>query len=107
MKSSFANLRSPMSGASRRARPSPPPISIPSFLRERGWSGDAAPDPEGIAESFAVQGYVDDSAYALMKSRALSGRGYGKRRVAQALRAAGIGGDDSGAAHELADQEAV
>jgi regulatory protein len=76
-------------------------------LRERGWSGDAAPDPEGIAESFAVQGYVDDSAYALMKSRALSGRGYGKRRVAQALRAAGIGEDDSGAANELADQEAV
>jgi regulatory protein len=76
-------------------------------LRERGWSGDAAPDPEGIAESFAVQGYVDDSAYALMKSRALSGRGYGKRRVAQALRAAGIGEDDSGAANDLADQEAV
>jgi len=76
-------------------------------LRERGWSGDAAPDPEGIAESFAVQGYVDDSAYALMKSRALSGRGYGKRRVAQALRAAGIGEGDSGAANDLADQEAV
>jgi regulatory protein len=76
-------------------------------LRECGWSGDAAPDPEGIAESFAVQGYVDDSAYALMKSRALSGRGYGKRRVAQALRAAGIGEDDSGAANDLADQEAV
>jgi len=76
-------------------------------LSERGWSGDAAPDPEGIAESFAVQGYVDDSAYALMKSRALSGRGYGKRRVAQALRAAGIGEGDSGAANDLADQEAV
>jgi regulatory protein len=42
-----------------------------------------------------------------MKSRALSGRGYGKRRVAQALRAAGIGEDDSGAANDLADQEAV
>ena len=76
-------------------------------VRERGWEGTNEPDPARIADRFAAQGYVDDAAYALAKSEALTGRGYGKRRVLEKLRAAGVGDDDSAAAREHADQEAI
>ena len=76
-------------------------------LDERGWDGERDPDPEAIAERFAAQGYVDDSSYALAKSQSLTGRGYGKRRVVQALRAAGIDDEHGAAAHAHAEDEAV
>jgi regulatory protein len=76
-------------------------------IRERGWNGTATPDIGAIAERFAEQGYVDDSAYALAKSRALTGRGFGVRRVVQALRVAGIEETDGEAARTHADREAV
>jgi regulatory protein len=59
-------------------------------LRERGWddTGDA---PVGlVVERFVAAGYVDDAAYARAKSSSLLRRGYGDRRVGQALSAAGI-----------------
>src|SRR5205823_1220161 len=59
-------------------------------IRERGWDGRSEPDLEGLASRFAELGYVDDAAFALGKSRGLSARGYGKRRVADELRLAGI-----------------
>ncbi len=76
-------------------------------LRERGWDGEREPDLAAIADRFAAQGYVDDPSYALSKSQSLTGRGYGKRRVAQALKAAGIEDEDGAAAHEHAEAEAV
>lgn len=76
-------------------------------IRERGWEGSEAPNAEAIATRFAELGYVDDAAYALMKTRSLTGRGYGRRRVEVALRAAGIGEADGSAAGELADAQAV
>jgi regulatory protein len=76
-------------------------------LRERGWDGERDPDLERIADRFAEQGYIDDAGYALAKSRSLSGRGYGKRRVVLALRVAGIDEQDGEAALEQADREAV
>jgi regulatory protein len=76
-------------------------------VRERGWVGAEAPDPQAIAERFASQGYIDDASYALMKSRALVGRGYGKRRIAQALMAAGVAGEDGGEAIGHAEEQAV
>jgi len=76
-------------------------------VRERGWEGGRSPDIEAIAQRFAERGFVDDAGYALAKSRALTGRGYGKRRVVQALRVAGIEEEDGEAARELADAEAV
>jgi regulatory protein len=76
-------------------------------VRERGWGGDREPDFAGMAERFAGLGYVDDASYALSKSQSLISRGYGKRRVVQALRAAGIGEDDSSTARDHADIEAV
>jgi regulatory protein len=76
-------------------------------LRERGWSGDGPPDLERIVERLAELGYVDDAAYAIAKSRSLTARGYGGRRVRQSLLAAGIGDDDAQPAHDHAQEEAV
>jgi regulatory protein len=59
-------------------------------LRERGWDSESAPDPAALVERYVVLGYIDDAAYARAKSGSLLRRGYGERRVDQALYAAGI-----------------
>ena len=76
-------------------------------LRERGWEGAREPDVAVVAERFAAQGYVDDSSYALSKAQSLTGRGYGKRRVMEALKAAGVEEEQSAGARDHADAEAV
>lgn len=59
-------------------------------LRERGWEGEGNPDPAAISARFAELGYLDDEAYARARGGDLLRRGYGARRVAQALGEAGI-----------------
>lgn len=59
-------------------------------LRERGWEGDGEPDPPAIVARFVALGYIDDAAFARAKAGGLLRRGYGPRRVAEALGAAGI-----------------
>lgn len=76
-------------------------------VRERGWDGASLPDVQAIADRFAARGYVDDAAYALAKSRALGGRGYGARRVDQSLRLAGVEAADASPALQLAGDAAV
>ena len=76
-------------------------------LRERGWEGSREPDLDAIANRFSELGYVDDAAYALAKSRALSSRGYGRRRLDQKLRQDGIGEADGAPARDHAEREAV
>lgn len=68
-------------------------------VRERGWDGPAV-DPALVAERMARLGYVDDRAFAEMRAAALARRGYGGRRVAQALQAAGVSKADADAALE-------
>ena len=63
-------------------------------LRERGWQGDDLPDLDALAARFVELGYIDDRAFGESRSRGLAARGYGPRRVAQALTAAGIDRDD-------------
>lgn len=63
-------------------------------LRERGWAGEQEPDVAALVERLAELRYVDDGAFATMRGASLTRRGYGARRVAQALNAAGIAGDD-------------
>jgi regulatory protein len=76
-------------------------------VRERGWEGEREVDLEAVAERLARLGYVDDAAYALSKSRGLTARGYGLRRVNQSLRAAGVGEEEAAPAFELAQEESV
>jgi len=76
-------------------------------IRERGWGGAGEPGLEALADAFAAQGYVDDAGFALAKAQALAARGYGKRRLIERLRGAGVQEDDSVAAREHSDSEAV
>ena len=76
-------------------------------LRERGWAGNAEPDLERLADRFADLGLIDDAAFALAKSRSLSARGYGKRRLVDELRRAGVEEEDGSEAAAHADEAAV
>ena len=64
-------------------------------LRERGWAATGEPPVDALVERMAALGYVDDRAFASARAAALGRRGYGARRVAAALRAAGIGEEDA------------
>ena len=64
-------------------------------IRERGVAEDADGrirelDVTGLVTRLIELGYVNDDAYARAKSRDLTARGYGARRVEQALWAAGV-----------------
>lgn len=61
-------------------------------LKERGWAGEGAREEavDRLVGRFQELGYVDDEAFAEARGAALGRRGYGERRVAQALKAAGI-----------------
>jgi len=74
-------------------------------LRERGWDGASPPDLGELVGRFADLGYIDDANYAKAKAGGLLRRGYGMRRVEQALHAAGIGEDDRVGAR--ADEQAA
>jgi len=75
-------------------------------VAERGWAGEGAPPVEAIAEKCAARGYVDDAAFAAAKADGLTRRGYGARRVAMALKAAGIAEEDSLSVRAATEAEA-
>ncbi|GMM93409.1 regulatory protein RecX [Qipengyuania sp. MTN3-11] len=60
-------------------------------LRERDWIGDDAPEVDGLVAEFVERGFVDDEGWAQARAANLSSRGYGRRRIGESLRAAGIG----------------
>jgi len=76
-------------------------------LRERGWAGSDDPPVGDLADRLAALGYVNDQEYALSKARSLTGRGYGVRRVEQALALAGIDEEGGAEARRLAERAAV
>lgn len=76
-------------------------------IRERGWQGGREPDLTALADRFAEIGYVDDAAFAMSKARSLAGRGYGKRRLVEQLRSAGIEDEHKAEACDHADEQAV
>jgi regulatory protein len=64
-------------------------------LRARGWSGDddrtaQAEVVAAIVERCAGNGYVNDQVFAEGRAASLARKGYGHRRVEQALRSAGV-----------------
>jgi regulatory protein len=75
-------------------------------LRERGWEGEADPTIESLVERLADLGYVDDAGFAISRASSLTRRGYGPRRVALSLRAAGIRDDDLEDASKIAGDQA-
>jgi len=71
-------------------------------VRERGWEGDRQPAIERLVERFSELGYVNDKAFASSKAASLQRRGYGERRLDQALYVAGIDPQDASEAKEQA-----
>lgn len=64
-------------------------------IRERGVAEDADGrtldiDVAALVARLVALGYVDDDAYARMRARDLGARGYGRRRVEEVLRHAGV-----------------
>jgi regulatory protein len=82
-------------------------LSLRRKLKERGWSGAGEPPVERLVERFAELGYVDDRGFASARSASLLRRGYGERRVRQALRGAGIAEADSAEAEDISGEEAL
>ena len=76
-------------------------------IRERGWGGCGAADPAALANRLADQGFIDDAGFAESRARSLTARGYGTRRVAEALRDAGIAEADGASARRYSEEEAV
>ena len=76
-------------------------------LAERGWEGEGPPDVERLVTSMVGYGYVNDAAFAEIKARSLTRRGYGKRRVDAAIYQAGIAEPDRIAADELVDTNRI
>jgi len=74
--------------------------------RERGWEG-SGPDIDGLAERMKSLRYIDDEAFATARAGSLQRRGYGERRIAQALLAAGIGEEDAAEANEQTREGAL
>jgi regulatory protein len=69
-------------------------------LAERGWSGDdddGVTVAEALVARFVAAGFVDDAAYARVRSAGLLRRGYGSGRIEQVLRGAGIADEERAA----------
>lgn len=62
-------------------------------LRERGWDDALEPALDALVRRCVERGYVDDAGFARAKAASLLRRGYGGRRVGEALRAAGVADD--------------
>ncbi len=75
-------------------------------LRERGWGGEGTPPIDAVVERFAELGYVDDQAVAEARGRVLTTRGYGVRRIGQALGVLGIEEQDAAGAMSVASESA-
>lgn len=76
-------------------------------LRERGWEGEGAADPQAVADRLCALGYVDDASFAAGRARSMARRGYGQRRVVQSLAALGIAEPDRAEALAIADEQQI
>ena len=74
--------------------------------KERGWGGEGEPPVDTLVARLAGLGYVDDRSFAASRAASLGRRGYGERRVRDALTAAGIEEEDAAPAREQAREGA-
>lgn len=73
-------------------------------VRERGGDDQHINAIEQLAEKYAELGYIDDALFAESRASSLLRRGYGERRVAQALNQAGIDEPDQQKALKLSEK---
>ncbi len=75
-------------------------------IAERGWESGVTADGlahiDAVVARLAELGYINDEAFAAQKSASLGRRGYGARRVGEALMAAGIDQPDRTGAMDAA-----
>lgn len=74
-------------------------------VRERG--ADGVLDIDALADRMVELRYVDDRAFAEARVAAMERRGLGPRRVRDALRHAGVGGEDADAVSDVIDAGAI
>jgi len=72
-------------------------------IRERGWDDEKHADVEALVNRFSELGYINDAQFAEARGRSFVRRGYGKRRLDEDLRAAGIEERDSASARDNAE----
>lgn len=73
-------------------------------IRERGWDDEKHADVEALVNRLSELGYINDAQFAEARSRSFVRRGYGKRRLGEDLRAAGIEERDSTSARDNAEK---
>ncbi len=71
-------------------------------LRERGWEDARPADIDALVNQFVELKYIDDALYASQKAASLTARGYGSRRVDEALYISGISKNDGAGARQQA-----
>ena len=76
-------------------------------IRERGWEGRQPANLLALSDRLADLGLISDADYAEAKARSLAARGYGKRRLIETLRDAGVAEEDGEDARRHSDEQAV
>lgn len=74
-------------------------------VREKGGEEDHISLINNIAQKYEELGYIDDALFAQNRASALLLRGYGERRIMQALNQAGIDEPDQEKALNLGEKE--
>lgn len=74
------------------------------IAKERGWAGEGVPPIDAIVARLVDLRFVDDRGFAEARGRALTARGYGRRRIAATLDAAGIGREEQTPALAAAEE---
>jgi regulatory protein len=73
-------------------------------LREKGGDIGLVTCIDEVTERYADLGYIDDALFAQSRASSLLRKGYGERRIAQALKQAGIEEEDQKMALKLGEK---
>lgn len=76
-------------------------------ITERGWNGSSRADPAALAQQLSDMRYVDDEGFAEAKAASLARKGYGARRVADALQHSGVEAEQAAGVLEGAKTESL